>query len=227
MNQPLSKVRNLKESDSALMLSFAAGDQEGFELLYRRYSASVYRFFFYGTQGNEPLSAELFQDVWMTVVRGRVRYSTDINFVDWLFHSAWARLHDHLRLHPIDDDGNDAGQRSSVVRMDTFAKKGSDNAALADANDGNDELSEAEVKMKMDVGAQVTAEESGNRHSLLRSIKNLSSEHTEIVLLRYCFSMDSSDIAEFLDIRKDSVDRLVRDAVKCLRHDMAEVLNDG
>ena len=227
MNQPLSKVRNLKESDSALMLSFAAGDQEGFELLYRRYSASVYRFFFYGTQGNEPLSAELFQDVWMTVVRGRVRYSTDINFVDWLFHSAWARLHDHLRLHPIDDDGNDAGQRSSVVRMDTFAKRSSDDAALADANDENDELSAAEVKMKLDVDTQVIAEESENRHSLLRSIKNLSSEHTEIVLLRYCFSMDSSDIAEFLDIRKDSVDRLVRDAVKCLRNDMAEVLTNG
>ena len=227
MNQPLSKVRNLKESDSALMLSFAAGDQEGFELLYRRYSASVYRFFFYGTQGNEPLSAELFQDVWMTVVRGRVRYSTDINFVDWLFHSAWARLHDHLRLHPIDDDANDTGQRSSVVRMDTFAKRSSDDAALADANDENDELSAAEVKMKLDVDTQVIAEESENRHSLLRSIKNLSSEHTEIVLLRYCFSMDLSDIAEFLDIRKDSVDRLVRDAVKCLRHDMAEVLNDG
>lgn len=226
MNQPLSKVRKLKESDSALMLSFAAGDEAGFELLYRRYSAAVYRFFFYGTQGNEPLCAELFQDVWMTVVRGRVRYSSDINFVDWLFHSAWARLHDHLRLHPIDDE-YDVGQRSSVVRIDAFSKKDVDNTSLADADEENDELLAAEVKTKFEVDAQAVTAESESRHSLLRGIKNLNSEHTEIVLLRYCFSMDAQDIAQFLDIKKDAVDKLVRDAVKCLRRDVAEALTNG
>ena len=95
-------AKNLRESDSALMMSFAAGDCEGFEVLYRRYSGAIYRFFYFGTHGDKSLAIELFQDVWMTVIRGRARYTNEINFVDWLYHSAWARLHDHLRLHTLE-----------------------------------------------------------------------------------------------------------------------------
>ncbi len=87
-------------SDSALMLSYSAGDEQGFELLYKRHRNAVFRFFYFGTGGDEVLAGELFQDVWMTVVRGRKRYHKDISFTEWLHHVAWARLYDHIRLHP-------------------------------------------------------------------------------------------------------------------------------
>jgi len=122
--QTLSNAKNLQESDSALMMSFAAGDREGFELLYRRHSASIYRFFYFGTHADQALATELYYDVWMTVVRGRMRYSNDINFTDWLYHSAWARLHDHLRLHSLEldlDSLKPASKKSTVVSPSTAA----------------------------------------------------------------------------------------------------------
>jgi len=132
--QTLSNAKNLQESDSALMMSFAAGDREGFELLYRRHSASIYRFFYFGTHADQALATELYYDVWMTVVRGRMRYSNDINFTDWLYHSAWARLHDHLRLHSLEldlDSLKPASKKSTVVSMAGFMSDDSSQSADA------------------------------------------------------------------------------------------------
>ena len=82
------------------MLSYSAGDDQGFEMLYERHKDAVFRFFYFGTGGDRSLAGELYQDVWMTVVRGRKRYHKDISFTEWLHHVAWARLYDHFRLHP-------------------------------------------------------------------------------------------------------------------------------
>lgn len=104
------------------MLSYSAGDERGFEMLYERHKNAVFRFFYFGTGGDQTLAGELFQDVWMTVVRGRQRYHKDISFTEWLHHVAWARLYDHIRLHPHDDpllkkDAPVASPTSNVVTL--------------------------------------------------------------------------------------------------------------
>jgi len=97
-----AKEKNAAEcSDSALMLLFSDGDVDGFQSLYDRHKQSIFQFFFYGTNGDSELASELFQDVWMTIVRGRKRFTKDICFIDWLRHVAWARLYDHLRMYPV------------------------------------------------------------------------------------------------------------------------------
>jgi RNA polymerase sigma-70 factor (ECF subfamily) len=121
-----------EQSDSALMLSYRSGDPNGFDILYERHKKSVFRFFYFGTGGDAALATELFQDVWMTMVRGRKRYHKEISFTDWLHHVAWARLYDHIRLHPQPEQDNetpravDDGLPSNVVALQPKANSADD-----------------------------------------------------------------------------------------------------
>ena len=208
--QSLNNAKNLQESDSALMMSFASGDVEGFNLLYRRYSESIYRFFYFGTHADKMLSAELFYDVWMSVVRGRMRYTNDIVFRDWLYHCAWARLHDHLRLHALDDEIDNealAKSKSTVVSITDFV-----------ADSGNTESKESlSHSVRPAPSSEISVNEDDENTSLVEAVKKLAPEQKEVVLLRYCFSMSSQDIADFIDVSKSAVDRFTRDAAGLLR----------
>lgn len=183
-------------SDSALMLSFSAGDPQGFEMLYERHKKSVFRFFYFGTGGDETLAGELFQDVWMTMVRGRRRYHKEISFTEWLHHVAWARLYDHIRLHP---------------QLDSSLPDEADN------KENTTDLPDNVISLQPKPGKSDA--------DLLDQLKGLSDEHREIVLLRYCFRMGFTDIAHFLDVARSSVNRLHREALVCLRQNQSGVRN--
>ena len=207
------------------MLSFAAGDGDGFELLYKRHSPAVYRFFYFGTHGDSFLAAELFQDVWMTVVRGRVRYSSDISFTDWLYHSAWARLHDHLRLHPLDlvDTVEVKPVSASVTSINAHRSandslKGDDVAASSDTEHSDNQSISHVVE-------ELTGEQTHNEatdRKLIASIRSMSPELKEVTLLRFCFSMSNQDIADFLDVAKPAVERSLREAVRLMREELEQ-----
>ncbi len=210
-------AKNQRESDSALMMVFAAGDYEGFEVLYRRYSGSIYRFFYFGTHGDRSLTAELFHDVWMTVVRGRIRYTKDINFADWLYHSAWARLHDHIRLHSLERETEVQRVTAKEPKVVSIASR---NRAMTELDDEEPEdqsdvtFAAGEFENELMASAPDTAM---SETSLLDAIENLNPEQKEVVLLRYCFSMTVQDIADFIDVSKATVDRLARETVSALR----------
>ena len=175
-------------------MSYSAGEREGFDFLYQRHKNSVYRFFYFGTDGDETLAGELFQDVWMTIVRGRKRYTKDIRFADWLRHIAWARLYDHLRLHP------------SYLQ---------ENRQLSGDTEEKPDLPANVVSMHPD-GLPVDFNSISDAQ-LLVQLKSLSDDHREIVLLRFGFRMDFNEIANFLDVARSSVNRLHREAVVRLR----------
>ena len=210
-------TKNQRESDSALMMSFAAGDYEGFEVLYRRHSGAIYRFFYFGTHGDKSLAADLFHDVWMTVVRGRIRYTNDINFADWLYHSAWARLHDHIRLYSLERESEAQSVTAKESKVVSIASK---NRSMTELDGENPEdqsdvtvvAGDFENELEASVPDAALAEP-----SLLDAIKNLNPEQKEVVLLRYCFSMTVQDIADFIDVSKSTVDRLARETASALR----------
>lgn len=195
----VNEKTTLDNTDSALMLSYSAGESEGFDVLYNRHRSSVFRFFYFGTDGDETLAGELFQDVWMTIVRGRKRYSKDIRFTDWLHHIAWARLYDHLRLHPAYHlDGRQIPSTGSSGDVPP-EKELPENVVSINPNG-----------FAVDFNTMSDAQ-------LLRELQNLSDDHREIVLLRFCFRMDFNDIAQFLDVGRSSVNRLHREALVRLR----------
>ena len=218
-------ANNLRESDSALMMSFAAGDCEGFEVLYRRHSGSIYRFFYFGTHGDKSLAAELFHDVWMTVVRGRQRYTNDINFVDWLYHSAWARLHDHIRLHSLEQESDEPGVTAEQPQVVSIVSKNRSTKALDGEVDEHPDVAAAADELES--STDKLPDNSLADASLINAIKSLSPEQKEVVLLRYCFSMSVQDIADFIDASKSTVDRLVRETASLLRQNVSMQLTDS
>lgn len=197
---PATEKNAAECSDSALMLLFSDGELEGFEQLYERHKDAIFRFFYFGTNGDEELSAELFQDVWLTIVRGRKRFTKEISFVDWLRHVAWARLYDHLRMYPLVERPRfDAGEvQSNVVSLSERLK----------------------LKKQTSIVGSAPYDSTG----LLGRIKDLSDEQCEIVLLRYCFRMDLGEISSFLDVTRTAVSQLHDEAVASLRQALPEAV---
>ena len=95
------------------MLAYAAGAANAFDILYARHKGPVYRYMLRHC-GNAGVADELFQDVWMSVVRARATYAPTAKFTTWLYTLARHRLVDHWRANrqvgfvSIDDDSDDA-----------------------------------------------------------------------------------------------------------------------
>src|SRR6185503_20773646 len=67
------------DADEALMLAYAAGDASAFDRLYARHKGSLYRYMLRHC-ANAGVADELFQDVWMNVIRVRASYMPSARF---------------------------------------------------------------------------------------------------------------------------------------------------
>jgi RNA polymerase sigma-70 factor (ECF subfamily) len=90
-------------SDEALMLAYQDGDAVAFEVLYGRWRGRLYR---YLAHQLPERADELFQDVWLRVVKARTHYEVTARFSTWLFRIAHNRLMDEYR-----------GRAREVVRL--------------------------------------------------------------------------------------------------------------
>ena len=101
------------ETDEALMRRYQVGDASAFELLYARHKGGLYRYFLRQCRV-AAVAEELYQDVWLNLIRARERYETRAKFATYLYRLAHNRLVDHYRRQaagvPIsyDDDPEDA-----------------------------------------------------------------------------------------------------------------------
>lgn len=83
-------------TDEELMQRYRDGDARAFELLYARHKGPVYRYLLRQC-GVAALAEELFQDVWMKLIRARERYETRARFTTWLYTLAHHRVIDYYR----------------------------------------------------------------------------------------------------------------------------------
>ena len=99
-------------SDEDLMLAYAAGDAEAFDLLYARHKGGVYRYLLRHCR-RSAVAEELFQDVWSNLIRARASYVPTARFATWLYrlaHNRWVdqvRADGHVSLVSSDDDANE------------------------------------------------------------------------------------------------------------------------
>lgn len=81
--------------DAGLMARFAAGDGPAFETLYRRHRAGLYNYIRRLTPPG--VTEEIFQDVWMAVVKSSSHYMPTARFTTFLFAIAHRRIADFYR----------------------------------------------------------------------------------------------------------------------------------
>ncbi|HEX6831904.1 MAG TPA: RNA polymerase sigma factor [Rudaea sp.] len=107
------------DTDEALMLAYAGGDASAFDRLYARHKGVLYRYVLRHC-ANAGVADELFQDVWMNVIRVRASYLPAARFGSWLFTLAHNRIVDYWRASgqatvvTLDDD-DDAVTASALV----------------------------------------------------------------------------------------------------------------
>ena len=84
------------DADEQLMLAYARGEASAFDALYARHRTGVYRYLLHNCN-NAGTADELFQDVWMNVIRSRGTYAPTARFATWLYTLAHHRIVDHWR----------------------------------------------------------------------------------------------------------------------------------
>lgn len=96
-------------TDEELMLGYRDGDLPAFEQLYRRHKGPLYRYLLRQCR-DAAAASEMFQDVWMNLIRARSRYEPTAKFVTYLYRLAHNRVVDryrkcaHVVSVPLDDD---------------------------------------------------------------------------------------------------------------------------
>lgn len=86
-------------TDEDLMLRYRDhGDTTAFEILYSRYKKLLFRYLQHQC-GNAAVAEELFQDVWMNMIKSRERYEVKASFKTFVYRMAHNRLIDHYRKH--------------------------------------------------------------------------------------------------------------------------------
>lgn len=101
-----------KETDEALMQRYQGGNTQAFEILYTRHKGGLYRYFLRQCR-LAAVAEELYQDVWLNLIRARERYEPRAKFSTYLYRLAHNRLVDYYRRQasgvPISyDDPEDA-----------------------------------------------------------------------------------------------------------------------
>lgn len=82
--------------DEELMLAYRDGNLGAFEALYRRHKGGLFRYLLRQCRDN-AIAEELFQDIWLNLVRARSSYIVSSRFTTYLYRLAHNRLIDHYR----------------------------------------------------------------------------------------------------------------------------------
>src|SRR5580704_11471729 len=126
-------------SDEDLMLAYVAGDAAAFDSLYARHKGGVYRYLLRQCrQGG--VADELFQDVWMNLIRARASYAPTAKFTTWLYRLAHNRLIDHYRSsgHLTLVSADDEAHEDAVAALP--GPRGDETSARAEARELGERL---------------------------------------------------------------------------------------
>jgi RNA polymerase sigma-70 factor (ECF subfamily) len=120
-------VMQSEPADEALMLAYQAGDAPSFDRLYSRHRGALFRFLLRGCS-NRAQAEEMFQDVWMNVIKARGSYQVSAKFTTWLYRIAHNRLIDGYRQQRPQEELNEelpdegAGPERAALRQEQLAR---------------------------------------------------------------------------------------------------------
>ena len=174
-------------SDEELMLQYVAGDAVAFESLYSRHKGPVYRYMLRLCR-NEAVAEELFQEVWMKLIKARENYIASAKFTTYLYKLAHNLFIDHYR--------------KQNVRI------------VEDLSVEVDDIEHEQQLANNPEYLTQTNQVMGKLTSLLESLPN---EQREVFLLREEAGMTVSEIAETVGVNNEAAKSRLRYAIAKLR----------
>ena len=181
------------------MLAYAAGDIAAFDALYARHKGGVYRYLLRQCR-QSGVADELFQDVWLNLIRARSSYAPTAKFTTWLYRLAHNRLIDHYR----------ASGHLTLVSADDEAHEDAI-AALPGARSDD---------------PRVRAENRELGERLRAAVAALPPAQREAFLLQQEGGLSLAEIADLTGVGIETVKSRLRYALAKLRGDLVD-LDDG
>ena len=183
-------------SDTELVAAFKAGDTEALGLLMGRHKDAVYGYLLRLT-GRADAADDLFQEVFLKLVKNPSSYSEREKFKAWLFTVARNAAMDHFRRDssrretPLEGDGEKAGAADLIASA---------------------EPGPAEAFYSRDLAGRID-----------RALASLSEDQREVFYLRHYSQLSFKEIAELLKVPIGTVLARMSRAAARLR----EKLGDG
>jgi RNA polymerase sigma-70 factor (ECF subfamily) len=180
--------------DEDLMLAYRDGNAGAFDELYRRHKAPLYRYLL--RQCRDAAAAEeLFQDIWMNLIRARSGYTVTARFATYLYRLAHNRLIDHYRRRVP----------AALVSFD-------------------DEDAAPEVPASRQSEPQVSYEARAQAKRVLQLLEALPAAQREAFILQHEAGMSIEQIAEATGVAHETAKSRLRYAMTKLREGMSEWL---
>jgi RNA polymerase sigma factor (sigma-70 family) len=183
-------------SDEDLMLAYAAGDAAAFDALYARHKGGVYRYLLRQCRHGAAVD-ELFQDVWMNLIRARAAYTPTAKFATYLYRLAHNRLIDHYRA---------SGQVS-----------------LVSADDEAHEDAVAALPASRGLEPEMRAENRQLGERLRSAVAALPPPQRDAFLLQQEAGLSLNEIAELTGVGVETVKSRLRYAVNKLRSELSDL----
>lgn len=180
-------------ADEHLMRHYCAGDASAFDTLYLRHKGPLYRYL--RRQLSARYADELFQDIWLTIVKARDTYRATAKFTTFLYTIAHRRLIDHYR-------------RNSKVTLASY-----DENAEAD-DDCAEPLPSRESEQ-----LEHAADRQRQVARLFELIEALPAAQREAFLLQEEGGLSVEQIAVATGVNAETAKSRLRYAVNKLRHD--------
>ena len=200
MSRPArADARPDSHGDEAQMLAYAAGDAAAFDALYARHRGGVYRYLLRHC-GNAATADELFQDVWMNVIRVRASYEPTARFTTWLYRIAHNRVVDHWRERG----------RADLVAIDN------------DDDDDAPGLLDALPASRVDE-PEVRADSNERSARILAAVERLPAAQREAFLLHQEGELQLAEIAEITGAGIETVKSRLRYAMGKLRSELEDL----
>lgn len=90
----------MTRTDEELMVAYAVGDLQAFELLYHRHKGKILGYLLARLRDRDQ-AEEVFQNVFARLHQGRSRYQPEIPFLPWIFAISRNAMIDHLRKQQV------------------------------------------------------------------------------------------------------------------------------
>jgi len=96
MDNPEAIKTTATQSSESLMLAYAAGDADAFTKLYELHKGSLFRFILRQGIANSRAD-EMFQEIWLKIIKARDTYKSSARFQTWLYTIARNHIIDEFR----------------------------------------------------------------------------------------------------------------------------------
>lgn len=198
MSATLAAMSPVDDTDEALMLRYCDGDAAAFEILYSRHKGGVFRYLLRQCR-TRAIAEELFQEVWLNLIKARASYAVRARFSTYLYSVAHNRLIDYYR---------ETGRE--VPKSYTQQAEDGDNMDNLTATDGN----QPDALLSARQGATV----------LLRLLERLPEAQREAFLLHEEADMSVEQIAAATGVSVETAKSRLRYALSKLRQGLQEVV---